>query len=79
MVREWNDKALNVFLTKTMGGRLNSKLELLTARTIPKALRAEIKCRETFKIMFEDKGPVGLVLRSLRRQASYNTLHPRGG
>ena len=28
MVREWNDKALNVFLTKTMGGRLNAKLGL---------------------------------------------------
>ena len=79
MVREWNDKALNVFLTKTMGGRLNAKLDLLTARTIPKELRAEIRCHETFKIMFEDKGPVGLVLRSLRRQASHNTLRPKDG
>ena len=78
MVRKWNDKALNVFLTKTMGGRLNAKLELLTARTIPKALRAEIRCHETFKIMFKDKGPVGLVLRSLRSQATRNTLRPRG-
>ena len=78
MVREWNDKALNVFLTKTMGGRLNAKLELLTARTIPKALRAEIRCHETFKIMFEDKGPVGLVLRALRSQAAHNTIRPKG-
>ena len=78
MVREWNDKALNVFLTKTMGGRLNAKLELLTARTIPKALRAEIRCHETFKIMFEDKGPVGLVLRSLRSQVAHNKIRPKG-
>ena len=42
MVREWNDEALNVFLAETMGGRINAKLDLLTARTIPKALRAEI-------------------------------------
>ena len=78
MVREWSDKDLNVFLTETMGGRLNGKLDLLTARTIPKALRAEIRCHETFKIMFEDKGPVGLVLRSLRSQATRNALRPRG-
>ena len=79
MVREWNDEALNIFLTRTIGGRLNAKLDLLTARTIPKALRAEIRCHETFKIMFEDAGPVGIVLRSLRRQAARNTIHPRGG
>jgi hypothetical protein len=78
MVRKWNDKALNVFLTRTIGGRLNSKLDLLAARTLPKALRAEIRCYETFKIMFEDKGPVGLVLRSLRSQAARNTIRSRG-
>ena len=78
MVREWNDEALNVFLAETMGGRIIAKLDLLTARTIPKALRAEIRCHETFKIMFEDKGPVGLVLRSLRSQATRNALRPRG-
>ena len=77
MVGEWNDKALNIFLTRTIGGRLNSKLDLLAARTIPEALRAEIRCHATFKIMFEDKGPVGLVLRSLRRQASRNTIRQR--
>ncbi len=43
MTREWNDEALNIFLTRTIGGRLNSKLDLLAARTIPEALRAEIK------------------------------------
>ena len=78
MVRKWNDKALNVFLTRTIGGRLNSKLDLLAARTLPKALRAEIRCHETFKIMFEDKGPVGLVLRSLRSQAAHNKIRPKG-
>ena len=79
MVREWNDEALNIFLTRTIGGRLNAKLDLLTARTIPKELRAEIRCHETFKIMFEDTGPVGLVLRSLRSQAARNSIRPRGG
>jgi hypothetical protein len=78
MVHKWSDEALNVFLTRTIGGRLNSKLDLLAARTLPKALRAEIKCHETFKIMFEDKGPVGLVLRSLRSQAAHNKIRPKG-
>ena len=78
MVRKWNDKALNVFLTRTIGGRLNSKLDLMAARTLPKPLRAEIRCYETFKIMFEDKGPVGLVLRSLRSQAAHNKIRPKG-
>ena len=78
MVHKWSDEALNVFLTRTIGGRLNAKLDLLTATTIPKPLRAEIRCYETFKIMFEDKGPVGLVLRSLRSQAAHNTIRPKG-
>ena len=78
MVHKWSDEALNVFLTRTIGGRLNSKLDLLAARTLPKALRAEIRCHETFKIMFEDKGPVGLVLRSLRSQAAHNKIRPKG-
>ena len=78
MVREWSDKALSIFLTKALGRRLIPRLGLLSARTIPKALREEIKHYETFKIMFEDKGPVGLVLRSLRSQATRNALRPRG-
>ena len=78
MVREWNDEALNIFLTRTTGGRLNSKLDFLAARTIPEELRAEIRCHATFKIMFEDKGPVGLVLRSLRSQVAHNKIRPKG-
>ena len=76
MVREWNDEALSLFLTKALGKRLIPRLGLLSARTIPKALREEIKHYETFKIMFEDKGPVGIVLRSLRRKASRNIIRP---
>ena len=76
MVRGWNDEALSLFLTKALGRRLIPRLCLMSARTIPKALRAEIKCHETFKIMLEDKGPVGIVLRSLRRQILHNTIRP---
>ena len=76
MVREWNDEALSLFLTKALGKRLIPRLGLLSARTIPKALREEIKHYETFKIMFEDKGPVGIVLRSLRRKSLRNITRP---
>ena len=78
MVREWNDKALNVFLTKTMGGRLNAKLELLTARTIPKALRAEIIHYKVFKEMLSDSShPFAVVFHSPRRKIVRNTIRSK--
>jgi hypothetical protein len=78
MVREWNDKTLKDFLTKTMGGRLNAKLDLLAAKTIPKAMREEIIHYKVFKEMLSDSShPFAVVFHSLRRKIVRNTMRSK--
>jgi hypothetical protein len=76
MVHEWNDKSLRVFLTRTMGGRLNAKLDLLAARTISKAMREEIIHYNMFKEIFTDTShPFTIVFRSLHRKIVHNMIN----